>query len=371
MARPHLLLYIVSGRSPRDTWPRNGYDNNNNNIHSCFQVTEEGQITKLPPCLVARRHAALVAWRHSLFLFGGGMITGTSEGLGNHVEQLDRRDGQNAKWMARSSLPFAAEVMVAVAVGNVIYVCGSTPLRWASFYFAIYYPEWDKWQVKEEKSTRCCLGEPNSLIYQGQKLFLIGNRRWWMFDLRKDKWVEIPATTEWAKSGSRAVASGKDRIWNVGGFHLEEECANPQDMQKIEQYTISTNTWLRWAQIKDYRLPLLPHERLETGVWWNPWTETLFVGGGAAHERISIKNNLGHEIATVEKQVVAGLLKLQTKKQPATLNWETVTDDFPPVQEFAFCSSLAFPCFLFEDLPTATRQAAEATIMPRTNKRVK
>jgi len=188
-----------------------------------------------PPLPEANNHGMAAALDGVVYLFGGQ--TDPQTAYVDTVYALDTRQGPQARWVRKSSMPIARSAGAAVVHAGRIYVAGGRPPRGHDF--AAYDPQTDRWEKLPDLPS-----QRNHIAMEliGDRLHVVGGRLGGgfqsdktaaheVFDLKSRQWT-VAAPMLKPRSGiNSTMAFGCMHVWGgeeSAGVFPDHDVYNPR-----------------------------------------------------------------------------------------------------------------------------------------------
>jgi len=175
---------------------------------------------------------------------------------GRGIKPVDIFDPENNTWRHASKPPFEIHHFQAVVYQDAIIIAGAltgkfpreTPVKNIIY----YYPEKDKWELRDELPNQRLRGGTGSVIFN-DKLYLIGGIKNghisgfvpWLdeFDLKTRQWKVLPDAPRARDHFQAGIADGK--IYAIGGRTTSKATREIFSLviKEIDLFDITKNSW--------------------------------------------------------------------------------------------------------------------------------
>ncbi|WP_053084596.1 Kelch repeat-containing protein [Catenovulum maritimum] len=202
------------------------------------QVSAKGKLHQ-------RHEASFVEYKGKFYSLGG-----------RGIKPVDIFDPKSSTWQQASKPPFDIHHFQAVVYQDAIIIIGAMqgryPKETAIKNIIYYYPEQDRWELKEEIPVDRRRGGAGVVIYQ-DKLYLVAGIRNghvggfvpWLdeFDLKTRQWKILPDAPRSRDHFQAGVVNGK--IFAIGGRTTSQATKEVFSLvvNEIDQYDIHSQTW--------------------------------------------------------------------------------------------------------------------------------
>jgi hypothetical protein len=175
---------------------------------------------------------------------------------GRKIQPVDIFDPNTNTWSHGAKPPFEIHHFQAVVYQDAIIIAGALtgkfPREKPVKNIIYYYPEQDKWQVKDELPTHRLRGGTGSVVYN-DKLYLVAGIKNghingfvpWLdeFDLKTRQWKVLPNAPRARDHFQAGIADGK--IYAIGGRTTSKATKEIFSLviREIDQFDITKNSW--------------------------------------------------------------------------------------------------------------------------------